>query len=106
MGVDVRNYLGPPRTLGRDDKLALDLIRVHEGDPHLAIRDQAVCARCAEKPCTVTCPADNYRVEADGRTTIYWDSCIECGTCRIVCPYGNIAWKYPTGGYGVSYRYG
>ena len=46
------------------------------------------------------------KVEADGRTTIYWDSCLECGVCRIICPYGNIAWKWPTGGYGVRYRYG
>ncbi len=106
MAVNVSDYLGPPKILSRDDKLALDLIRVNEADPHLKIVDQQVCGRCAEKPCTVTCPVDNYHAEADGRTTIYWDSCIECGTCRVICPYGNIAWKYPAGGFGVSYRYG
>jgi ferredoxin like protein len=106
MGLNLSDYLGPPKLLNRDDKLALDLIRVNEADPHLRIEDQAICLQCKEKPCTVTCPVDNYRVEADGRTTIYWDSCIECGTCRIICPYQNVSWKYPAGGFGVSYRYG
>jgi NAD-dependent dihydropyrimidine dehydrogenase PreA subunit len=48
----------------------------------------------------------NYRVEDNGHTTIYWSNCIECGTCRIICPFHNISWKYPAGGFGVSYRYG
>ena len=106
MSVNVADYFGPPKILSRDDKLALDLIRVNESDPHLKIIDQSVCLRCQEKPCTATCPVDNYQTEADGRTTIYWDSCIECGTCRVICPYENISWKYPAGGFGVSYRYG
>ncbi len=106
MSVNVADYLGPPRILSRDDKLALDSIRVNEADPHLRIIDQQTCRACTTKPCTVTCPVDNYRAEADGRTSILWESCIECGTCRIVCPYENISWKYPAGGFGVSYRYG
>ncbi|NPV74148.1 MAG: ferredoxin family protein, partial [Pelotomaculum sp.] len=33
--------------------------------------------------------------------------CLECGTCRAVCPKeGAIAWGYPRGGFGVSFRYG
>jgi ferredoxin like protein len=106
MSVNVADYLGPPKLLGRDAKLALDVIRVNEPDPHLRIIDQQVCKGCRDKPCTVTCPVDNYHAEADGRTSIDWESCIECGTCRIICPYGNISWKYPAGGFGVSYRYG
>ena len=106
MDVNLADYLGPPKILGRADTLALDLIRVNEPDQHLKIKEQGVCLDCKDKPCTVTCPVENYRVEADGRTTIFWDSCIECGTCRIICPYDNIAWKYPAGGFGVSYRYG
>jgi ferredoxin like protein len=104
--IDPRDYFAPPRILRRDDKVALVAIRVNEKDPHLRIRDQRVCHGCADKDCTHTCPIDNYVVEADGRTTIYWDSCLECGACRVTCPYGNIDWKWPTGGYGVSYRYG
>ena len=32
--------------------------------------------------------------------------CIECGTCRILCPYYNVSWKYPRGGFGVAYKFG
>ena len=104
--MNVKDYFGPPKILSRDDKLALDTITVNEKDPHLRIKDQQVCLACEGKECTRTCPVENYRVEEDGRTSIMWESCIECGTCRIICPFTNIAWKYPAGGYGVSYRYG
>ena len=119
MAIDPADYLAPPRLLNRDDKLATLSIKVNEADPHLKIIDQQVCLKCTAKPCTVTCPVQNYRAEDDGRTTIYWSSaeddgrttiywsnCIECGTCRVICPYQNISWKYPAGGFGVSYRYG
>lgn len=104
--VDVADYLGPPRLLGRDEKLATLALKVNEGNPHLKIIDQAVCARCSEKPCVTTCPVQNYKVQEDGRTTIEWAGCIECGTCRVICPFHNIRWIYPTGGFGVRYRYG
>ncbi len=106
MSVNVRDYFGAPKILNRDDKLALDSIKVNEKDPHLKIIDQQICLSCQGKECTYTCPVDNYHVEDNGCTTIYWESCIECGTCRVICPYQNIDWKYPVGGYGVSYRYG
>jgi ferredoxin like protein len=103
---DLANFLTPPKLIGRDDKLATLTMKVDERNPHLKIADQAVCLKCTEKPCTVTCPVENYRVEDDGRTTIYWSNCIECGTCRIICPFHNIQWRYPSGGFGVTYRYG
>lgn len=106
MALDLSAFLTPPQLLGRDDKLATLSIRINEHNPHLKIIDQKVCLQCTAKPCTVTCPVQNYRVEDNGCTTIYWDSCIECGTCRVICPYRNIAWKFPAGGFGVSYRYG
>ena len=31
------NFLGPPKLLGRDDKLATLVIKVDEGNPHLKI---------------------------------------------------------------------
>ncbi len=106
MPVAIEDYLGPPTLLSRDDKLATLSFKVNEASPHLKIIDQQVCAQCVEKPCTTTCPVGNYKVEENSRTTIYWSSCIECGTCRIICPPRNISWTYPAGGFGVSYRYG
>ncbi|WP_243678951.1 4Fe-4S dicluster domain-containing protein [Vulcanisaeta distributa] len=32
--------------------------------------------------------------------------CLECGTCRVVCPENNIEWNYPKSGFGVQYRFG
>ena len=82
------NFLGPPKLLGRDDKVATLVIKVDEGSPHLKIIDQGVCLKCIEKPCTVTCPVENYKVEENGHTTIYWSNCIECGTCNRYCEMG------------------
>ena len=106
MTIDLGEYLRAPRSLGRDDALALDVFDVKESDPHLRIRDPAVCGSCRGKECTYTCPAENYRLEADGKVSLQWEGCLECGTCRIVCPHRNVSWRYPTGGYGVRYRYG
>ena len=106
MSINLRDYLTPPQILNRDDSLALNSFKINEKDPHLKIKDQDVCLACEGKECTHTCPVENYQTEENGQTTIYWESCIECGTCRIICPFGNIDWKYPTGGFGVSYRYG
>ena len=106
MAVNLAEYLTAPKLLSRDDKLATLSIKVNERDPHLKIIDQKVCLKCIDKPCTVTCPVQNYKVEDNGHTTIFWDSCIECGTCRVICPFQNISWKFPAGGYGVSFKYG
>ena len=69
--------------------------------PHLAIRDQAVCAAC-ERPCETFCPARVYEWQAgEGRMHVAFENCLECGTCRIACPHQNIDWRYPTGGTGI-----
>lgn len=106
MSINLRDYLTPPQILNRDDSLALNSFKINEKVPHLKIKDQDVCLACGGKECTHTCPVENYQTEENGQTTIYWESCIECGTCRIICPFDNIDWKYLTGGFGVSYRNG
>jgi ferredoxin like protein len=106
MSVDLRAALRAPHRASRDEALALDTFDVHGGHPHLRIRDAAVCLRCEAKECTFACPAENYRVEDDGRVSLQWEGCLECGTCRVICPHANVCWKYPDGGYGVRYRYG
>lgn len=103
---EIEALLQPPARLGRDDLLALDTFVVHRGQPHLRIRDGEPCRRCARRECTTVCPAENYRLEADGRVSLQWEGCLECGACRVACPHRNVAWEYPAGGYGVHYRYG
>lgn len=75
---------------------------------HLEIKDKRVCREeCLYKPCTTFCPARVYQWdELEELITVGYEGCFECGSCRVGCPYLNISWRYPRGGYGVSYRFG
>lgn len=74
---------------------------------HLIVRNQDVCANCPTKDCTFFCPADVYQWDENKQlTAVAFENCIECGTCRLGCPERNIEWLLPTGGYGISYKFG
>ena len=74
---------------------------------HLIIKEHDTCAKCATKDCNYFCPSDVYEWDKIGKkTTVAFENCIECGTCRIACPSHNIAWVYPKGGHGITYKYG
>lgn len=74
---------------------------------HLTIADEAVCPGCEGKPCVPVCPSGTYRWDDQGRRLVVsFENCLECGTCRLVCPRANITWRYPMGGMGICYRYG
>jgi ferredoxin like protein len=77
-----------------------------DSDSHLIIISQEKCKKCELKQCTYVCPAECYKIE-DGEVIVSFEGCLECGTCRIAChEFENIDWKYPLGGYGVTYVYG
>lgn len=71
---------------------------------HIALADPAACEACA-RPCLWFCPAAVYQWE-DHRMRIAYENCLECGTCRVACPTGNVLWRYPTGGFGIAYKRG
>ncbi|QGA53110.1 4Fe-4S dicluster domain-containing protein [Sulfolobus sp. E5-1-F] len=78
--------------------------------PHLAIIDPNKCLKCEEvngvpQPCISVCPANVYSW-INQRIVISYENCVECGACRIACPYSNISWKYPRYGLGIALRYG
>lgn len=74
---------------------------------HLVIMDRETCLRCEFKPCQFFCPAQVYSWDEEtNRINVAYEGCFECGACRTGCPYLNIEWHYPKGGYGVSFRYG
>jgi len=50
-------------------------------------------------------PAGLYVWEND-QMVFNCEGCLECGSCRVVCPNGAVAWRYPRGGYGVQFRWG
>ncbi len=92
-----------------EDKLFLVTFNA-DTESHLSVKDQAKCAQCQNKegkPCINGCPADCWEhVEEKNETHVAFEGCLECGTCRIICPYDNVGWKYPRGGFGVKYRFG
>ena len=74
---------------------------------HLIIKDQETCLKCQTKECQDFCPAEVYHwVEKEKMTSVAFENCIECGTCRIGCPAYNIEWVYPKGGHGITYKFG
>jgi ferredoxin like protein len=79
---------------------------VDEENAHLWIKDHAVCAMCQAKPCTYFCPVNVYRLDGDGKIAVGYQACVECGSCRVGCPFLNIGWALPRGGFGVAYKFG
>ena len=86
-------------------KLAVDKFELDEGNPHITVKQEICRARCQERACLFICPAGVYS-EQDGQIIADWAGCLECGTCRVVCPHEALIWSYPRGGFGVLYRYG
>lgn len=75
-----------------------------EREPHIVVRREA-CQACKDRPCTVVCPAKLF-VWEDEQMTFNCEGCLECGSCRMVCPHEALEWRYPLGGYGVRFRWG
>lgn len=74
---------------------------------HIKIIDPQVCLQNEDKTCTRICPTHVYHWdEEEKRISVGYEGCVECGTCRIGCPHGNIDWHYPRGGFGVSWKNG
>jgi ferredoxin like protein len=89
-----------------DDVLMSLKYYVDEHEAHLRILDPQVCVDCQDKGCLYFCPVGVYREDASGGIQISYQSCIECGSCRVMCPQNNVFWKFPRGGFGVAYKFG
>ena len=74
-------------------------------ESHLIQKDAEVCLKCEKKWCTIFCPSDTYSWENE-KLHIAFENCLECGACRIGCPYMNIEWRYPRGGFGIRHKFG
>jgi ferredoxin like protein len=71
--------------------------------PHIEV-DAEKCLECESKPCLLACPAGCY-ILVGNRVVFSYEGCLECGTCRLVCPHGAVKWSYPLSGKGVHYRF-
>ena len=75
-------------------------------NPHIQIKNKEICLdNCENKPCTYYCPGwvCSWSSE-EQKIIVQHERCIECGACPWGCPYDNIYWEFPPGGYGVHYE--
>lgn len=88
-----------------EDRLGVNKFAVDEETAHIKV-DTQICRTCTDKPCTWACPALLYTF-SNGELKFDYAGCLECGTCRVICPRpGAISWEYPQGTFGVHFRYG
>jgi ferredoxin like protein len=92
-----------PRRIMQEDALNADIWDV-DASPHIEV-DADKCADCSAHPCILFCPAGAFTLLGD-RILYSYEGCLECGTCRVVCPKRAITWDYPLSGRGVQYRFG
>ena len=53
------------------------------------------------------CPAGLFSLTPEGNLRIDYRSCLECGTCRLLCDESTLQqWRYPPSGFGITYRFG
>ncbi|MHB8172820.1 MAG: ferredoxin family protein [Thermincolia bacterium] len=90
-----------------DDKLFLNRF-LPDSESHLKIISRGECLHdCMEKPCTIFCPSRVYSWDEEAKEiAVAYEGCVECGTCRYGCPFDNIDWRNPRGGFGIMYKYG
>lgn len=64
--------------------------------------NQDICNICPNKECTKFCPANVFAwSEIDERLIIGYENCLECGACKMGCPFEAIEYSNPKPGYGV-----
>jgi ferredoxin like protein len=86
-----------------EDILQTNIYDVDE-EPHIVV-DSEKCEKCEKKPCINLCPAHCFTLM--GNKVLYsYEGCLECGTCRLVCPNEAVSWSYPKSGRGIHFRYG
>jgi ferredoxin like protein len=90
----------------KDNSSPLNQVTINpDTKSHISIRDKEVCREdCENKPCTYYCPTRVYSWQDETEEIkIDYTRCIECLACPYGCPYNNIHWQFPRGGYGVDY---
>lgn len=91
-----------------EEKLFL-LAYKHDKQAHITIRSADVCHDACSptwgRPCTTFCPANVYSWEAE-HIAVSYENCVECTSCLTGCPFHNIDWRLPRGGFGVHYQNG
>jgi ferredoxin like protein len=71
---------------------------------HITVNKE-ICKTCDHRACVQACPANCYTFNEETKLlSVVYETCLECGTCHVICDKGALDWSYPRGGYGVCYR--
>ena len=83
-----------------EEKLFLTKFRP-DTESHIEV-NQNICVLCKGKECTKFCPANVFALSAvDEKLIVSYENCLECGACKIGCPYGAIRYSQPQAGCGL-----
>jgi ferredoxin like protein len=86
-----------------DDLQQMTQFQVDEKS-HIII-DKEICESCDHHACVQACPANCYTWDEETKLlSVVYETCLECGTCDVICDNGALDWTYPRGGYGVCFR--
>ena len=70
-------------TVNVDEYLALDKYEVDEESAHIELVDDPDIEEFLKL--VRVCPAALYKIDEDGKKSVDYAGCLECGTCRIAC---------------------
>jgi len=97
------------KTMTVEEKLDLTKFTTDQNYEHITINPEICKSKCTTYQCVYGCPASCYQFteseEAPGPVTLDIVGCLECGTCKLVCPHGSVDWHYPKGGFGVEFKH-
>nr|MDO8098661.1 4Fe-4S binding protein [Candidatus Njordarchaeota archaeon] len=68
--------------------------------------DESRCTGCGN--CVRICPMNLWGLRK-GKAVVskdYFEKCVECGSCWLVCETDAVGFSYPRGGTGVTWEYG
>lgn len=90
------------------DKIGLLQFNPDDTYQHIVISDPEQCMKCLEKHCLNICPTDVFKwdYQSDSPILVYYKQCVECGACRLACPFQNVVFNYPQNGLGVTFKEG
>ena len=87
------------------DRLAKNKYALDD-ESHIEL-DQALAKATGTGPLLIrACPAHVYSEAPDGSIAVSHAACLECGTCLALAAPGTLRWRYPRGGFGVTFREG
>ena len=86
-----------------DDLLAK--VKYKPDDTSHLIPDNNYCLKCQNRVCEYICPAKVYEWDAvKSVLNVAYENCLECGACKISCPFNAIDWRYPNAGKGITFK--